>query len=196
MQLETWKAPENNKRVICDKLVEDFADREHVLEIGSGTGQHAVWFAKHLPHLVWQTSDREEYLEFITQRLDAEKLENTRMPVELDVTAKQWPAGKFDGIFAANCIHIMGWQDVLMMFEGMATVLEANAKLALYGPFKYGGEFTTPSNAEFDLWLKSKNQKSGIRDFEDVDKLANNIGLTCLVDHAMPANNQLIIWGS
>ena len=193
--LETWKAPENNKRVICDKLIEAFATSRHVLEIGSGTGQHAVWFANHLPHLIWQTSDRAENLEFIRQRLTVEGPQNTRPPLELDVSSYHWPKAKFDAIFAANCIHIMGWDSVINMFEGIGNILENEGRLALYGPFKYAGEFTTPSNADFDLWLKSRDTASGIRDFEAVDELASDIGLQCLVDHAMPANNQLIVWG-
>lgn len=194
-ELETWKAPENNKRAICDKLVDAFAPCSHVLEIGSGTGQHAVWFARHMPHLIWQTSDRAENLEFIRHRLDVEGPQNMRGPIELDVSTKQWPSLKFDGIFAANCIHIMSWESVVLMFEGIGGVLETGGRIALYGPFKYDGDFTTRSNAEFDLWLKSRDRDSGIRDFEAVDELANAIGSRCLIDHEMPANNQLIVWG-
>lgn len=194
-ELETWKAPENNKRVICDKLVDAFAPCSHVLEIGSGTGQHAVWFARHMPHLIWQTSDRAENLEFIRQRLTAEEPQHLRDPIELDVNSMQWPSQKFDGVFAANCIHIMGWESVGMMFAGIGRVLETGGRIALYGPFKYDGDFTTRSNAEFDLWLKSRDEASGIRDFEAVDELAQGIGLQCLADHKMPSNNQLIVWG-
>ncbi len=193
--LETWKAPENNKRVICDKLEEAFAPCHRVLEIGSGTAQHAVWFARHMSHLVWQTSDRQENLAFIRQRLAVEGGENVLAPIELDVTSNNWPPQKFDGVFAANCIHIMGWESVVAMFTGIGSVLEKGGRVAFYGPFKYDGEFTTPSNSDFDVWLKARDPVSGIRDFEAVDGLARAIGLKCLADHAMPANNQLIVWG-
>ena len=194
--LETWPSSENNKRVICEKLINEFSQLRHILEIGSGTGQHAVWFANHMPHLVWQTSDRHENLEFIRQRFDFEGPENLRKPIELDVSSRQWPSDKkFDAVFSANCIHIMSWDSVRSMFAGIANILEYGGKLALYGPFKYGGEFTTPSNEKFDLWLKSQDKVCGIRDFEAVNELAENIGLKFIVDHQMPANNQLIVWG-
>lgn len=194
-ELETWKAPENNKRVICDKLVDAFSLCKQVLEIGSGTGQHAVWFGEHMPHLQWQTSDREEYLKSIRQRLAVEGPDNVVDPIELDVSWENWPTVRVDGVYAANCIHIMGWESVVAMFAGIGSVLEDGGRVTLYGPFKYDGNFTTPSNAEFDVWLKSRDPASGIRDFEAVDALARAIGLRCLVDHAMPANNQLILWG-
>ncbi len=193
-KLETWRAPENNKRAICEKLQDAFAPCKHILEIGSGTGQHAVWFGRHMPHLQWQTSDRAQNLEFIRQRLQVQGPDNVIPPIELDVTWKSWPDLSVDGVFAANCIHIMGWPEVAAMFAGIAAIIGPKARLALYGPFKYNGDFTTKSNADFDLWLKSRDPQSGIRDFEAVDELANNIGLTCLKDHAMPANNQLIVW--
>jgi len=194
--LETWQATERNKQVICEKLVDIFADRRHVLEIGSGTGQHAVLFGENMAHLKWQTSDRHENLEFIRQRLAAEGPGNVLAPLEIDVNGKDWHGLEFDGVFAANCIHIMSWESVVLMFEGIGEVLTKGGLVVLYGPFKYGGKFTTPSNAEFDLALKSRNGLSGIRDFEAVNELARAIGLRCMVDHAMPANNQLIAWGA
>ncbi|GAG91827.1 unnamed protein product, partial [marine sediment metagenome] len=114
--LETWVSTENNKRVICERLVDAFDDRRHVLEIGSGTGQHAVWFGRHMPHLVWQTSDRRENIDFIRQRLAVEGVQNVHQPLELDVCAAEWPASGFDGVYSANCIHIMSWESVVMMF--------------------------------------------------------------------------------
>ncbi len=195
VELETWTPAENNKRVIGEKLVEAFACQHHILEIGSGTGQHAVWFARRMPHLIWQTSDRDENLDFIRQRLAAEGSENIRQPLELDVGDQHWPGSKYDGIFAANCIHIMGWELVVSMFAGIGRKLEPGGRVVLYGPFKYRGEFTTPSNERFDEWLQSRDKRSGIRDFEAVDQLARDNGLKVIVDHSMPANNQLIVWG-
>ncbi|MCF6322606.1 MAG: class I SAM-dependent methyltransferase [Rhizobiaceae bacterium] len=194
-ELETWPASERNKQVICEKLVDVFHSRRHVLEIGSGTAQHAVLFGECMGHLVWQTSDQEEYLKVIRQRLGAEGPDNVRQPLELDVSRADWHGYSFDGIYSANCIHIMSWENVGLMFEGIGKVLEEGGLVVLYGPFKYGGEFTTPSNGQFDLQLKSRNPVSGIRDFEAVDELAQGIGLSCMADHGMPANNQLIVWG-
>ncbi len=194
-ELETWQATERNKHVICEKLVNIFSDRRHVLEIGSGTGQHAVLFGEQMAHLKWQTSDRLENLDFIHQRLVVEGPENVSAPLEIDVGKTNWHHHKFDAAYAANCIHIMSWENVVAMFRGLGEILEKDGLVVLYGPFKYGGEFTTPSNADFDLWLKSRDAVSGIRDFEAVDKLAREIGLECVGDHAMPANNQLIVWG-
>ena len=193
--LETWRSADNNKVVICEKLIEIFSDQRRILEIGSGTGQHAVWFARQLPHLIWQTSDRQQNLEFIHQRLAVEGLDNIARPLELDVTMNPWPGPVFDGVFAANCIHIMAWDMVVSMFDGIGQKLEKGGRVVLYGPFKYQGEFTTPSNGQFDEWLKAQNQESGIRDFEAVDRLANDIGLSLVADYPMPANNQLIVWG-
>jgi len=193
--LETWPSPENNKVVIGEKLIEIFANQRRILEVGSGTGQHAVWFARHMPHLIWHTSDRHQNLDFIRQRLAAEGLDNIAGPLELDVTTTPWPGPAVDGVFAANCIHIMAWEMVVAMFAGIGEKLDKGGRVVLYGPFKYQGEFTTASNAQFDLWLKEQNRESGIRDFEAVDRLARDIGLGLIADYAMPANNQLIVWG-
>ena len=148
-----------------------------------------------MPHLKWQTSDRRENLDFIRQRLAVEGPENILPPLELDVSGDGWPEAKYDGIFCANSIHIMSWQNVELMFSGLGRVLEKGGKVVLYGPFKYGGEYTTPSNRDFDGWLKFRDPVSGIRDREAVDKLAAKIGLNLIIDHPMPANNQLIVWG-
>ncbi len=193
--LETWPSPENNKRVIGEKLVDAFATRRHILEIGSGTGQHAVWLAVRMPHLTWQTSDLQQNLEHIRQRLKVEGPDNVLQPLQLDVSDERWPEAQYDGIFCANSIHIMSWENVVLMFSGIGRVLEKGGRIVLYGPFKYGGEFTTPSNQNFDDWLKSRDAVSGIRDFEAVDELAAQIGLQLIADHPMPANNQLIVWG-
>ncbi|MCP4181776.1 MAG: DUF938 domain-containing protein [Hyphomicrobiales bacterium] len=193
--LETWRSTDNNKVVICEKLIEIFSRQHRILEIGSGTGQHAVWFARHMPHLIWQTSDRHQNLEFIRQRLAVEGSDNIAQPLELDVTTNLWPDPVYDGVFAANCIHIMAWNMVVSMFDGIGQKLGKDGRVVLYGPFKYAGEFTTPSNEQFDKWLKDQNHESGIRDFEAVDGLAQDIGLRLIADHSMPANNQLIVWG-
>ncbi|WP_379654425.1 DUF938 domain-containing protein [Pseudoxanthomonas sp. UC19_8] len=170
------------------------AQARRVLEIGSGTGQHAVHFAAALPQLCWQTSERAEHLPGIGAWLDEAALPNTPPPLELDVARGPWPAQRFDAVFTANTLHIMGWPQVQACFAGLSGVLESGGVLAVYGPFNYGGAFTSDSNVQFDQWLKARDPVSGIRDFEAVDALARGIGLRLEADHAMPANNRLLVW--
>jgi cyclopropane fatty-acyl-phospholipid synthase-like methyltransferase len=189
------EACERNKGPILDILRDVFAAARHVLEIGSGTGQHAVWFARHLPHLQWQPSDRATELPGLRQRIASEGPPNLLEAVDLDVQVTPWPASPADAVFSANTLHIMGWPGVEAFFAGIGTVLKADgATLAVYGPFRYGGDYTSASNAAFDGWLKRRDPASGIRDFEAVDALARASGLTLAADHAMPANNQLLVW--
>jgi cyclopropane fatty-acyl-phospholipid synthase-like methyltransferase len=164
-----------------------------VLEIGSGTGQHAVHFAAAMPWLSWQCSDRAENLPGIRLWLGEAGLPNTPAPIELDVGGA-WPTHRFDAVFSANTLHIMGWPEVRQFFDGIDAVLDAEGVLAVYGPFNYGGEYTSDSNREFDAWLKARDPRSGIRDFEAVDALAREIGLTLMDDVAMPANNRMLVW--
>lgn len=186
-------ASERNREPILAVLREHFADRRDVLEIGSGTGQHAVHFAAAMPWLRWQCSDRAEHLPGIRLWLDEAGLANTPAPIELDV-AGEWPRRRFDAVFSANTLHIMGWAGVQRFFNGIAAVLEAGGVLAVYGPFNYGGDYTSDSNREFDAWLQARDPRSGIRDFEAVDALARGIGLMRVDDVAMPANNRLLLW--
>jgi len=193
--MEKPNAPscEKNREVILEVLREHFADRRHVLEIGSGTGQHAIFFAERLPHLCWQTSDRAENLPGITAWLAEAALPNTPSPLELDVAAN-WPEQRHDAVFSANTLHIMSWSAVESLFASLPDVLAANAKLLIYGPFNYGGQFTSESNAAFDRWLKEKAPHQGIRDFERVHELAQVVGLELIEDRAMPSNNRCLVW--
>jgi cyclopropane fatty-acyl-phospholipid synthase-like methyltransferase len=184
---------ERNREPILDVLKEHFADRRAVLEIGSGTGQHAIFFAVALPHLTWQTSDRPENLPGIAAWLDEAALPNTPSPLEFDVLAT-WPEQRFDAIFSANTLHIMPWAAVESLFAGLPELLVEGAKVAIYGPFNYGGRFTSESNAAFDLWLKDKAAHQGIRDFESVNALAERAGLRLIEDRAMPSNNRCLVW--
>lgn len=186
-------ACDRNRDPILAVLCEHFADRQQVLEIGSGTGQHAVHFAAALPHLVWQTSDRHEQLGGIRLWLNEAALPNTPPPLALDVNGP-WPRQRFDAVFSANTLHILAWAEVERMFAGLASVLDETGKLVIYGPFNYGGHYTSESNARFDQWLKAEDARRGIRDFEAVDALAAGIGLTLLEDRAMPANNRCLVW--
>ncbi|HEY7890463.1 MAG TPA: DUF938 domain-containing protein [Steroidobacteraceae bacterium] len=187
------EACERNGGPILEVLREHFAHRRHVLEIGSGTGQHAVHFAAALPQLTWQTSDVEANLPGIRLWLEESGLRNLPAPLALDVSGA-WPDKRFDGVFTANTLHIMGWPEVQTLFAALPRVLATNATLAVYGPFNYEGRFTSPSNASFDEWLKQRSPHSGIRDFAAVDELARSIGFALAEDRAMPANNRTLVW--
>jgi len=209
---------ERNRQPILAVLREHFEDCREVLEIGSGTGQHAVHFAAAMPWLTWQCSDRREHLPGIRQWLDEAALPNTPTPLELDVTRAAGPAaGRFDAVFCANVLHIMSWAEVEAFFALVDSVLgqssgassalrggDGNGSgassalrggvLVVYGPFNYGGGYTSDSNRDFDGWLKARDPRSGIRDFEAVDALAERIGLRLVRDVAMPANNRCLVW--
>lgn len=187
------QACENNKGPILDILQSIFTDRKRVLEIGSGTGQHAVYFAEHLQHLHWQPSDRVENLEGINLWINAYPQKNLANPVELDVTQAKWPEG-FDAVFSANTAHIMPWEIAQVMLQKVAQCLPENGVFALYGPFNYHGGFTSESNANFDRWLKNVASHQGIRDFETVNGIICSKGMELINDFAMPANNRLLAW--
>ena len=189
---------ERNRDPILGVLREAFADRRRVLEIGSGTGQHAAHFGAQLPHLVWQTSDLIENHEGIAAWLADAALPNTPPPLRLDVNQSHWPTAPepFDAVFSANTLHIMGWDEVRTLFRRLPEVIAPDAVVVIYGPFNYGGRFTSDSNAAFDARLKSDHPKRGIRDFEAVDALAREAGLEFAHDHAMPANNRCLVWRS
>jgi cyclopropane fatty-acyl-phospholipid synthase-like methyltransferase len=184
---------ERNRGPILDLLKTHFAACRRVLEVGSGTGQHAVHFAAAMPHLEWQTSDLPENLPGIDAWLREAKLTNAPPPIELDVGGT-WPAGQFDALFSANTLHIMSWERVRALFARMPAVLTDEAVVAVYGPFNYDGRYTSDSNAAFDRWLKEQGGHMGVRDFEEVDALARAAGLTLVQDCAMPANNRTLIW--
>jgi SAM-dependent methyltransferase len=186
-------ACERNREPILEVLRDHFADRRAVLEIGSGTGQHAIFFAAHLPHLLWQTSDRAENLPGIKAWLDEAGLPNTPPALELDVTGA-WPARRYDAVFSANTLHIMPWAVVECLFAGLADVLADQARVVIYGPFNYGGRFTSDSNAAFDRRLREDAPHQGIRDFEQVNRLAAMAGLELVDDRAMPSNNRCLVW--
>jgi SAM-dependent methyltransferase len=188
------EACERNKGPILEVLTRAFAHTSKVLEIGSGTGQHATYFAVHLPHLIWQPSDTGDYLTGLRERIEHEGTPNLRPPIELDVRNPPWAVEPVDAVFTANTLHIMGWDAVKDFFVGIGRALAGPAVLCIYGPFRYGGRYTSASNAEFDRFLRARDPASGIRDFEEVNTLSSEQGLTLLADHPMPANNQLIIW--
>lgn len=184
----------NNRAPILAVLERVFAERRHALEIGSGTGQHAVYFAPHLPHLVWQPSDLPEHLPGIRAWAGAFPAPNLRPPLALDVTAADWGVTGVDAVFSANTLHIMPWEAVVALFARLPDVLARGGALAIYGPFNYHGQYTSTSNARFDAWLREIGAHQGIRDFEKVVALATEVGLELCEDNAMPANNRLLVW--
>jgi SAM-dependent methyltransferase len=185
-------ACDRNRDPLLAVLREHFADRRRVLEIGSGTGQHAVYFAQALPQLTWQTSDVAENLPGIREWLNEAKLPNTPPPLELDVNGP-WQPGDFDAVFSANTLHIMGWPEVQRLFALLAKA-PAEFVAAVYGPFNYDGRFTSESNAAFDASLRARGSHMGIRDFEAVNALAEAANLKLISDVAMPANNRTLVW--
>jgi hypothetical protein len=192
---------ENNKRPILAVLRHCFATSRRVLEIGSGTAQHAVFFAKHLPHLSWQCSDRAEYLPGIEAQLSAHADIALPPPLALDVS-KPWPLAAMapmDALFSANTLHIMSKPEVEAFFTGLGKAFTPNTqrdglgkRLALYGPFNYQGQFTSDSNRQFDDWLKQRDPLSAIRDVEWIVSLAQAQGFKLMQDNPMPANNRLL----
>lgn len=182
-----------NREPLLEVLREAFAQSSRVLEIGSGTGQHAVHFAAHLPHLVWQTSELPQHHAGINAWLADARLPNLLPPLALDV-AGAWPPGPFDAVFSANTLHIMAWPQVEQFFAGAARVLAGGGVLAVYGPFNYAGAYTSESNAQFDVWLKARYAGGGIRNFENVCAFARSQGFEFARDIAMPANNRTLLW--
>ena len=187
-------ACERNKGPILEILREAFAGCTSILEIGSGTGQHAVHFANEMPWLVWQPSERADAMPGLRKRIVYEGQKNLRAPVELDVTQPPWDVRRMDGVFSANTLHIMSWREIEVLFAGLPVILKPGAVLVIYGPFRYVGQYTSESNASFDEMLRTRDPESGIRDFEAVDALARGIGFALQADHPMPANNQTLVW--
>ncbi len=192
--LVTAESCERNKGPILGVLRRELAGARTVLEIGSGTGQHAVYFAAQLPQLSWQASEVPALLPGLEERLRLAGAPNLPAPLALDVRTTPWPLAPVDAIFSANTLHIMGMDGVRDFFRGAGTALGARGSLCVYGPFNYRGAFTSDSNAQFDAWLKARDPQSGIRDFEVLDALARAAGLSLAADHPMPANNHTLVW--
>ncbi|WPE17180.1 DUF938 domain-containing protein [Candidatus Thioglobus autotrophicus] len=184
---------DQNKDPILAVIKPLLCNATSVLEIGSGTGQHCVYFAKALPHLVWQASDQAIYLESINAWIAHAQLNNTPKALELNVDAI-WPVEQYDAVFSANTVHIMSWEMVLNFFQGVGSVLNKDGLFILYGPFNYFGKYTSASNANFNLWLAQQNPQSAIRDFEALNELAEKAELILINDYEMPANNRILVW--
>jgi len=185
---------EQNRAPILEVLRIELAGKSSLLEIGSGTGQHAVYFAPEFPELIWQTSDVVESHAGIRAWLGDTGVTNARPPFALDVCKDAWPTVRYDAIFSANTAHIMSWPEVECFFAGVGQALEAGGVFCLYGPFNYNGNYTSESNARFDQWLRERDPLSGVRDFEALQALAGQAGLLLKEDYEMPANNRTLVW--
>ncbi|KEF42001.1 MAG: hypothetical protein ER33_08380 [Cyanobium sp. CACIAM 14] len=171
-----------------------------VLEVGSGSGQHAIHMARHLPGVHWQPSDRPGQLDGLVRRVALEGRDGlapgatVAAPLPLDVTQPDWPAGPFEAVFTANTLHIMPAEAVPFLLAGSARVLVAGGLLLLYGPFRYGDRHTSQSNMAFDAHLGSLDAVMGVRDAEALAPEAARQGLQWLADETMPANNRLLVF--
>lgn len=188
------QACENNKVPILNVIASYFNAGDCVMEIGSGTGQHALYFCQQLADVNWIPCEVPENMDTLKAGLSGEKLSNLMSAQIVDVRQKKWSERGLDGMFSANCLHIMPEAFNADFFRGAGEVLKQSAILCVYGPFKYQSEFTSDSNARFDLWLKDRDPLSGIRDFEKINQLAKENAFELIEDRAMPANNQCLIW--
>ena len=188
------QACENNRAPISQVLERILVDCQSVFEIGSGTGQHAVWFSRAMPHLQWHTSDRIQNHQGIKQWISDSSLENIHQPLDLDVGVGPWPESLFGAVFTANTAHIMALSEIELMFSGVSKILMSGGLFCLYGPMQYSGLIAAESNRAFDAKLRAVKSTQGIREFNDLNKLATAVGMELIEDNDLPANNQLIIW--
>ena len=188
------QAADNNKAAILEVLAERLPRQARLIEIGSGAGQHAIHMAATLNHVLWQPTDVATVLPMLTSNISEYGASNILSPTALDLATQEWPSQTYDVVYSANVMHIVSTELGENLIRGAAKMLTADGMLALYGPFKYEGNFTSSSNADFDLWLKARDEQSGIRDFEWVHDLAARSGLQLLLDQRMPANNQTLIF--
>lgn len=186
-------ACERNKRPIWEVLAQVLPQAGIVLEIGSGTGQHVVYFASEREQLQWQPTDRPEYLPGLRQRLEREGRDNIRPPLILDVL-EPWPGQVFDAVYSSNTAHIMSWPAVCAMFTGIGPRLENGGVFCLYGPFNENGEFTAPSNAAFDAQLRAQDPQMGLRDIADIESLAVGQHMRLTGQFQLPANNRILLF--
>ena len=185
---------ENNKRPILDVIRDVWSEPVEVIEIGSGTGQHAVFFAENLPHITWQPTDQMEFLSAINLWVDEANLSNINNPIALNVIDTPWPVEDINALFSANTLHIMNWDTVVVFFQKMGMYLQSGAKACIYGPFNKGGGYTSDSNARFDAWLKHQDPASAIRHLEELEHLAKDNGMGLIEEIEMPANNKILVW--
>ncbi len=184
---------ERNRAPILEILRQILPGSGKILEIGSGTGQHIVYFAPQFPRLSWQASDRDEYLQGLISRVEQEGSVNTLPPIKLDVLEK-WPDEVFDAVYSANTAHIMSWDAVRAFFAGVGAHLASGGTFCLYGPFNQDGRFTSDSNRNFDAHLRSQDPQMGLRDVEALELQAEQNGMILREQFPMPANNQILLF--
>lgn len=191
-----YPATGRNRSAILTRLQEFVRAGETVLEIASGSGQHAVFFAEHLPEIQWQPSSYEEAERTSISAYRAERpdLSNLRAPLAIDVHERPWPCAEVDVVFCANMIHIAPWSAAVALFEGAAACLNAGGRLITYGPYRFNGTYTSESNAAFNESLQRRNPSWGVRDLSDLKVIAEPLSLVLEVSCELPANNHLLVW--
>lgn len=187
-------ASERNRQPILDQLINLLPEQGTVLEIGSGTGQHAVFFSRHLAGICWQPTDRAENLPGLEVQFAAKGNPRIHKPQKLDVLNDPWPENSYEAAFSANTAHIMSWEAVQAMFAGVAQHLLTSACFCLYGPFNINGAYTSPGNAEFDMQLRQQDPQMGIRDMSAVEALSKDHQMCLQKKIAMPANNFILVF--
>lgn len=185
---------ENNKKAIFERLQPLLAQSRGVLEIASGTGQHATYFGAQMNHLNWQPTELADNIRVLQPRCEHYAGSNLLPPAVLDVSDRPWQLPVPDVVFTANSLHIMPFEAVRALFAELGQAAASDTQLVIYGPFNYGGQYTSDSNARFDQWLLQQHPLSAIRDFEKVDELAIQAGFKLQHDFEMPANNRLLVW--
>jgi len=194
LELRHSPAAERNREPILSCLQAQLPQAGSVMEIGAGTGQHAVFFSAQLPQIRWQPTEIPSALPQLAARIDAEGPDNCASPLPLSVCDADWPGSEYDAVYTANTLHIISEREVECLFAGAGRRLAPGGRLLIYGPFRYTGDYTSPSNAAFDRALRARDPDSGIRDLEAVQRLAEQQSLILVEDYAMPANNQLLAW--
>ncbi len=187
-------ACERNKDPILNTLRQILVPGSLVLEIGSGTGQHAAHFARHLPDVRWQPSDLRQRLDSIRAYREDAHVVNLLEPIALDLLQTRWSVDHADAVVCINTIHIVPWCVVEHLIAGVAALLPVGGLFYVYGPYRYSHRPLETSNEEFDAWLRTRDYRSGVRDFAAVDGLARKHGLALVEDRPMPANNRSIWW--
>lgn len=185
---------DRNKEFILSTLRQELAADQLVLEIGSGTGQHACYFAAALPNVIWQPTELKQNIPGIDSWMDEQNLENILEPKALDVDVHPWPVTHANVCFTCNTFHIVGMPSVRSIFEGCNTVLRDGGKLCVYGPFAIDGQHTSAGNQQFDQQLRTSNPNSGVRDLSELDAIAQQLGFNAYRSITMPANNLFVVW--
>ena len=187
-------ASERNKFTILQVLKKYLSSARSVLEIGSGTGQHCIYFARELPHLLWHPSDLTENISTIQLRSEEYPSENLLPPLVIEIGKDEIPSGGFDAIFTANTMHILSNELCLKLFQESASALDKNGLLIIYGPFHYNGRATGEGNAIFDRNLKRMGQDMGIKDIDQIIHWASENNFVLLDDHDMPVDNRTLVF--